>query len=143
MANRNLQQANMQSNNSPQPARRGTDSPAAEQTPANKDSAAAPPRQSPAAEQTEEAAEGSSEGPTEMTLDITSFRKPGEKTFTQRSRLFVGSLPQDIPEEEFKNMFAKYGNVNEVFINRERGFGFIRLVWINSSIYWLYCVLLS
>uniref|UniRef100_A0A3Q0SLR5 Paraspeckle component 1 n=1 Tax=Amphilophus citrinellus TaxID=61819 RepID=A0A3Q0SLR5_AMPCI len=127
MANRNIQQMNMQSNNSPQPTRRGTDSPVAEQIPANKDNAAPPPRQSPAAEQTEGAAEGSGEGPTEMTLDITSFRKPGEKTFTQRSRLFVGSLPQDIPEEEFKNMFAKYGNVNEVFINRERGFGFVRL----------------
>lgn len=129
MANRNMQQVNMQSNNSPQPARRGTDSPAAEQTPANKDSPAPPPRQSPVAEQMEGAVEGSDEGPTEMTLDITSFRKPGEKTFTQRSRLFVGSLPPDIPEEEFKNMFSKYGNVNEVFINRERGFGFIRLVW--------------
>ncbi|XP_063322113.1 paraspeckle component 1 isoform X1 [Pelmatolapia mariae] len=127
MANRNMQQVNMQSNNSPQPARRGTDSPAAEQTPANKDSPAPPPRQSPVAEQMEGAVEGSGEGPTEMTLDITSFRKPGEKTFTQRSRLFVGSLPPDIPEEEFKNMFSKYGNVNEVFINRERGFGFIRL----------------
>lgn len=129
MANRNMQQVNMQSNNSPQPARRGTDSPAAEQTPANKDSPAPPPRQSPVAEQMEGAVEGSGEGPTEMTLDITSFRKPGEKTFTQRSRLFVGSLPPDIAEEEFKNLFSKYGNVNEVFINRERGFGFIRLVW--------------
>lgn len=63
-----------------------------------------------------------------MTLDLTNFRKPGEKTFTQRSRLFVGNLPVDIPEEEFKGMFSKYGDVNEVFINRERGFGFIRLV---------------
>lgn len=63
-----------------------------------------------------------------MTLNFTSFRKPGEKTFTQRSRLFVGNLPVDIPEEEFKNMFAKYGDVNEVFLNRERGFGFLRLV---------------
>ncbi|XP_035808868.2 paraspeckle component 1 isoform X1 [Amphiprion ocellaris] len=127
MANRNMQQTNMLSSNSPQAAKRGTDSPAAEQTPANKDSPAPPPQQSPAAEQPEGTGEGSSEGPAEMTLDITSFRKPGEKTFTQRSRLFVGSLPVDITEEEFKNMFAKYGDVNEVFINRDRGFGFIRL----------------
>uniref|UniRef100_A0A3Q1GQR4 Paraspeckle component 1 n=1 Tax=Acanthochromis polyacanthus TaxID=80966 RepID=A0A3Q1GQR4_9TELE len=127
MANRNMQQTNMISSNSPQAAKRGTDSPAAEQTPANKDSPAPPPQQSPAAEQPEGTGEGSSEAPAEMTLDITSFRKPGEKTFTQRSRLFVGSLPVDITEEEFKNMFAKYGDVNEVFINRDRGFGFIRL----------------
>ncbi|XP_038573566.1 paraspeckle component 1 isoform X2 [Micropterus salmoides] len=125
MANRNMQQASMQSSNSPQPARRGIDSPGTEQSPANKDSPAPQQQQSPAGEQ--EAGEGSEEGPEEMTLDITSFRKPGEKTFTQRSRLFVGNLPTDIPEEEFKNMFAKYGNVNEVFINRDRGFGLIRL----------------
>uniref|UniRef100_UPI0037E944EE paraspeckle component 1 isoform X2 n=1 Tax=Semicossyphus pulcher TaxID=241346 RepID=UPI0037E944EE len=128
MANRNMQQASMQSNNSPQPAKRGTDSPAPEQSPANKDSPAPPQQQqSPAAEQEEGAGDESEEVPQEMTLDITSFRKPGEKTFTQRSRLFVGNLPVDIPEEEFRKMFAKYGNVNEVFINRERGFGFVCL----------------
>uniref|UniRef100_A0A3B4WLB2 Paraspeckle component 1 n=1 Tax=Seriola lalandi dorsalis TaxID=1841481 RepID=A0A3B4WLB2_SERLL len=128
MANRNMQQTNMQSSNSPQPAKRGADSPAVEQPPSNKGSPAPPQQQqSPAAEQAEEDGEGSGEGPAEMTLDITSFRKPGEKTFTQRCRLFVGSLPTDIPEEEFTNMFAKYGKVNEVFINRDRGFGFVRL----------------
>ncbi|XP_041637528.1 paraspeckle component 1 isoform X2 [Cheilinus undulatus] len=129
MASRNMQQPGMQSSDSPQPAKQGTDSPAPEQTPANKDSPAPPqqPQQSPAAEQTEAAAEGSDDAPREMTLDITSFRKPGEKTFTQRSRLFVGNLPLDIPEEEFRKMFAKYGSINEIFINRDRGFGFICL----------------
>ncbi|XP_042369252.1 paraspeckle component 1 isoform X2 [Plectropomus leopardus] len=129
MANRNIQQANMQSSSSPQPAKPGTESPAPEQSPANKDSPAPPQQQqqSPAAEQAEGAGEGGEEGRAAVTLDITSFRKPGEKTFTQRSRLFVGNLPVDIPEEEFKNMFAKYGNINEVFINRDRGFGFVRL----------------
>ncbi|KAM6893045.1 paraspeckle component 1 isoform 2-T4 [Lycodopsis pacificus] len=125
MANRNMQQATMQSSNSPQPER--TDSPA--QSPVNKDSPAAPQqqqRQSPAAEGAEEG-EGVEEGRAEMTLDITSFRKPGEKTFTQRSRLYIGNLPLDVPEEEFKHIFAKYGNISEVFINRDRGFGFVRL----------------
>uniref|UniRef100_A0A673A6L2 RRM domain-containing protein n=1 Tax=Sphaeramia orbicularis TaxID=375764 RepID=A0A673A6L2_9TELE len=128
MASRNMQQhATMQSSGSPAAAKHGTDSPAPEQPAANKDSPAPPPRQPTPAEQTEGAGEGSSEGPAEMTLDITSFRKPGEKTFTQRSRLFVGNLPLDIPEEEFVHMFAKYGKTTEVFINRDRGFGFIRL----------------
>nr|XP_046237931.1 paraspeckle component 1 isoform X2 [Scatophagus argus] len=129
MANRNMQQAATQSNDSPRPAKHDTDSPVPEQTETNKDNQAPPQQQqqSPAAEETEGAGEASQECPAEMTLDITSFRKPGEKTFTQRSRLFVGNLPLDIPEEEFKNMFAKYGSINEVFINRDRGFGFIRL----------------
>ncbi|XP_014858597.1 PREDICTED: paraspeckle component 1-like isoform X1 [Poecilia mexicana] len=128
MASRNMHQARMLGANSPQPGRRGTDSPASsEPTPANKGSPAPPQQQSPAAEQSEGAAEETGEGPSKMTLDIASFRKPGEKTFTQRSRLFVGSLPLDITEEEFRNLFAKYGNINEVFINRERGFGFVCL----------------
>lgn len=128
MDNRNMQQVAMQTNNSPQPPRHGTDSPASEQTPANKDNSAPPQQQSPAAEQTEGAGEGSEKSPAEMTLDITSFRKPGEKTFTQRSRLFIGNLPLDTTEEEVKNMFAKYGTISEAFISGDRGFGFIRLV---------------
>ncbi|CAN9513445.1 unnamed protein product [Ophioblennius macclurei] len=62
-----------------------------------------------------------------LTLDLQSFRKPGEKTFTQRSRLFVGNLPTGISEEELEKMFAKYGKASEIFINKDRGFGFIRL----------------
>lgn len=138
MANRNMQQPRLLGMNCPPPARPGTDSPAAEQTPGNKDSPSRPPLQSPTAEQTEGAAEGSGEGPSEMTLNIASFRKPGEKTFTQRSRLFVGSLPADISEENFRSLFDKYGNISEVFVNRDRGFGFVRLVsyiklWCNVN----------
>ncbi|XP_018410221.1 PREDICTED: paraspeckle component 1 isoform X3 [Nanorana parkeri] len=62
-----------------------------------------------------------------VTIDIKSFLKPGEKSYTQRCRLFVGNLPTDITEDEFKRLFDKYGEPSEVFINRDRGFGFIRL----------------
>uniref|UniRef100_A0A3Q2FM86 RRM domain-containing protein n=1 Tax=Cyprinodon variegatus TaxID=28743 RepID=A0A3Q2FM86_CYPVA len=125
MANRNMQQTRMLGANSPQPGRRGTDSPASsEQTPGNKDSPAPQQQQSPPAEQSEGAAEETGEGPSKMTFNIL---KPGEKTFTQRARLFVGSLPLDFTEEEFKNLFAKYGNISEVFFNKDRGFGFVRL----------------
>lgn len=62
-----------------------------------------------------------------LTLDLQSFRKPGEKTFTQRSRLFVGNLPAGITEDELEKLFEKYGNASEIFINKDRGFGFIRL----------------
>ncbi|KAM7324953.1 hypothetical protein ACRRTK_015206 [Alexandromys fortis] len=53
--------------------------------------------------------------------------KPGKKTFTQRSRLFVGNLPPDITEEEMRKLFEKYGKAGEVFIHKDKGFGFIRL----------------
>lgn len=69
-----------------------------------------------------------------FTIDIKSFLKPGEKSYTQRCRLFVGNLPTDITEEDFKRLFERYGEPSEVFINRDRGFGFIRLVRIRASL---------
>lgn len=68
-----------------------------------------------------------------FTIDIKSFLKPGEKTYTQRCRLFVGNLPTDITEEDFKRLFERYGEPSEVFINRDRGFGFIRLVSVGQE----------
>ncbi|XP_039977890.1 splicing factor, proline- and glutamine-rich isoform X2 [Xiphias gladius] len=58
---------------------------------------------------------------------LSMLLKPGEKTYTQRCRLFIGNLPSDITEEHFKKLFAKYGEPSEVFINKSKGFGFIRL----------------
>uniref|UniRef100_A0A1A8DLH7 Splicing factor proline/glutamine rich (Polypyrimidine tract binding protein associated) n=1 Tax=Nothobranchius kadleci TaxID=1051664 RepID=A0A1A8DLH7_NOTKA len=58
---------------------------------------------------------------------LSMLLKPGEKSYTQRCRLFVGNLPNDITEEDFRKMFAKYGEPSEVFINKAKGFGFIRL----------------
>lgn len=128
MENPNMQQTTAQSGNSPQPENHGTESPSLERSPANKANSEPTPQQSPRAEDAERAEEEHKSPPAEMTLDINNFRKAGEKTFTHRSRLLVGNLPLDMTEEEFKNMFAKYGNINEVFINSERGFGFIQLV---------------
>ncbi|XP_066530318.1 splicing factor, proline- and glutamine-rich isoform X2 [Hoplias malabaricus] len=63
----------------------------------------------------------------ELKATLSLLRKPGEKTYTQRCRLFIGNLPNDITEEEFRKMFAKYGEPSETFINQSKGFGFIRL----------------
>ncbi|XP_067867312.1 splicing factor, proline- and glutamine-rich-like [Heterodontus francisci] len=62
-----------------------------------------------------------------LRAQLSLLRKPGEKTYTQRCRLFVGNLPADITEEDFKRLFDKYGEPGEVFINKGKGFGFIRL----------------
>nr|XP_033810310.1 splicing factor, proline- and glutamine-rich isoform X2 [Geotrypetes seraphini] len=58
---------------------------------------------------------------------LSLLRRPGEKTYTQRCRLFVGNLPADITDEDFKSLFSKYGEPGEVFINKGKGFGFIKL----------------
>ncbi|NP_963873.1 non-POU domain-containing octamer-binding protein isoform X1 [Danio rerio] len=62
-----------------------------------------------------------------FTIDLQNFKKPGEKTYTQRSRLFVGNLPAGTTEEDVEKLFSKYGKASEIFINKDRGFGFIRL----------------
>jgi len=62
-----------------------------------------------------------------LTIDLQNFRKPGEKSYTQRSRLFVGNLPTGVTEQEVEKLFSKYGKPSEIFINKDRGFGFIRL----------------
>ncbi|KAM6959203.1 splicing factor, proline- and glutamine-rich [Aplochiton taeniatus] len=65
--------------------------------------------------------------PTQFKATLSLLRKPGEKTYTQRCRLFIGNLPNDISDDEFKKLFAKYGEPSEIFINKNKGFGFIRL----------------
>ncbi|XP_073456894.1 non-POU domain-containing octamer-binding protein [Aquarana catesbeiana] len=62
-----------------------------------------------------------------VVIDLKSFKKPGEKTYTQRSRLFVGNLPPDVTDEELRKLFEKYGKAGEIFIHKDKGFGFIRL----------------
>uniref|UniRef100_H2ZTE9 Non-POU domain containing octamer binding n=1 Tax=Latimeria chalumnae TaxID=7897 RepID=H2ZTE9_LATCH len=68
-----------------------------------------------------------SDGGRGLTVDLQNFRKPGEKTYTQRSRLFVGNLPPDITEDELRGLFEKYSKPGEIFISKDKGFGFIRL----------------
>uniref|UniRef100_A0AAR2JHC4 RRM domain-containing protein n=1 Tax=Pygocentrus nattereri TaxID=42514 RepID=A0AAR2JHC4_PYGNA len=63
----------------------------------------------------------------ELKATLSLLRKPGEKTYTQRCRLFIGNLPNDISEADFRRLFAKYGEPSEIFINQGKGFGFIRL----------------
>jgi proline- and glutamine-rich splicing factor len=50
-----------------------------------------------------------------------------EKKFTGRCRLFVGNLPSDMTDAEFKELFTKFGEIGETFLNQQRSFGFIKL----------------
>lgn len=50
-----------------------------------------------------------------------------EKKFTGRCRLFCGNLPSDMTEAEFKELFKKFGETGECFVNTQRSFGFIKL----------------
>ena len=51
-----------------------------------------------------------------------------EKKFSGRNRLYVGNLTNDVTEEELNQMFQPYGEMSELFINKEKNFAFLRLV---------------
>ena len=55
--------------------------------------------------------------------------KSKERKFSGRCRLFVGNL-LNCEETELREMFEKYGEVAEVFVNKDKGFGFVRMVGI-------------
>lgn len=55
-----------------------------------------------------------------------------DRKFTGRCRLFVGNLG-DCTEDEMKEMFSKYGEVAEIFVNKDKGFGFIRFVSVHEK----------
>ncbi|XP_064473359.1 splicing factor, proline- and glutamine-rich-like isoform X3 [Ornithodoros turicata] len=49
------------------------------------------------------------------------------KKFTGRCRLFVGNLPSNFTEEQFKKLFQDFGETAEVFLNAQKGFGFVKM----------------
>ncbi|XP_067013270.2 hrp65 protein isoform X2 [Anabrus simplex] len=50
-----------------------------------------------------------------------------EKKFSGRCRLYIGNLTSDVTEEEMTQLFSPYGEVAELFVNKEKNFAFIRL----------------
>lgn len=63
-------------------------------------------------------------------LPIRSFT---ETKFSGRSRLYVGNLGNDISENDLKEHFASYGEIAEVFLNKEKGFAFVRVDYKSNS----------
>nr|XP_042905018.1 non-POU domain-containing octamer-binding protein isoform X2 [Parasteatoda tepidariorum] len=61
------------------------------------------------------------------TINLTTKDDPSARKFSGRCRLFVGNLPTNITEDDFRKMFEKFGELGEVFLNKQNGFGFIRL----------------
>lgn len=51
-----------------------------------------------------------------------------QKKFSNKSRLFVGNLPRDFSGEELKKLFEEFGEVQEVYLQKEKNYGFVRLV---------------
>lgn len=56
-----------------------------------------------------------------------------EVKFNGRSRLYIGNFTSDLTEEEIQNLFAAYGETAELFVNKEKNFGFIKMVRTHYS----------
>lgn len=59
-------------------------------------------------------------------LDLPALEM-AEKKFNGRARLYVGNLTPDTTEEQLKEVLARFGEVGEVFYNREKMFAFLRM----------------
>jgi len=73
---------------------------------------------------------------TEEKKDEQKFKytgRPGEKKFNGRCRLFIANLHSTTTEEELKEMFGEFGETGEVYVNKEKGFGFIRMDYRHNA----------
>ncbi|CAK1540441.1 unnamed protein product [Leptosia nina] len=59
-------------------------------------------------------------------IDLPSIEQP-EVKFNGRSRLYIGNLCNDVTEEELLNLFGQFGETAELFLNKEKNFGFIKM----------------
>ncbi|XP_020290718.1 hrp65 protein-like [Pseudomyrmex gracilis] len=50
-----------------------------------------------------------------------------EKKFSSRNRLYIGNLTNDVTEEEIQTLFQKYGEISELFVNKEKNFAFLKM----------------
>lgn len=66
------------------------------------------------------------------TLDLPP-QEYKEKKFNNRCRLYIGNLPPDVTEDEFKTLFDQYGETSELYINKEKNFAFIRLDYRSTA----------
>lgn len=67
---------------------------------------------------------------------------PREETvrkFSNHCRLWVGNLPLDIKEDDVKELFKPFGEYDEVYFDKNKGFAFVRMVSIEAlPCYWSY-----
>lgn len=57
-----------------------------------------------------------------------------EKKFSSRNRLYIGNLTNDVTEEEIQTLFQKYGEISELFVNKEKNFAFLKMVSTNYTL---------
>lgn len=60
-------------------------------------------------------------------IELPTIEQP-EVKFNGRSRLYIGNLCNDVTEEELLDLFGQFGETSELFLNKDKNFGFIKMV---------------
>lgn len=60
------------------------------------------------------------------TFDLPAITM-SEKKFNGRNRLYIGNIGSEVTEEDIIDLFKPYGETAEIFLNKEKNFGFIKL----------------
>lgn len=56
-----------------------------------------------------------------------------EKKFNGRNRLYIGNIGSEVTDEELIEIFKPYGETSEVFVNKDKNFGFIKLDYHSNA----------
>lgn len=56
-----------------------------------------------------------------------------EVKFSGRNRLYIGNLTNDVTEDELTELFKPYGEINEIFINKEKNYAFVRVDFFSNA----------
>ncbi len=89
-------------------------------------------------------------GPVNVALPSTPSREGGNQTnpeqspvatgpkeikkFSNKARVFIANLPREMLETELRELFRPYGEVQEIFIQKEKSFAFCRMVRMSSLV---------
>lgn len=66
-----------------------------------------------------------------MALHFLQFES---KKFAANTRLYIGNISNEVTEGDIKELFVPYGEIDEVFLNREKNFAFLKLVSFISTL---------
>lgn len=55
-------------------------------------------------------------------------REEAIRKFSNHCRLWIGNLPLDISEDDVRELFKPYGEFDEVYFDKNKGFAFVRMV---------------
>ncbi|KAJ8983887.1 hypothetical protein NQ317_000923 [Molorchus minor] len=67
----------------------------------------------------------------------TTFEIPAvsmiEKKFNGRNRLYIGNIGSEVTEDDITDLFKPYGETAEIFLNKEKNFGFIKVDYHSNA----------